>query len=262
MKPSKSLFSTLKKPYFVRRWGAISPKELRALEKHVGWMVEINQYKEYLTKYNTFHVFEWKPHDQEVLLDKDYYWEKEIKRSYFAGEHVPKSPTVFLKSGTNLRAFQSVLQIPNMGEVRNGNFKDFRCVFQDIPHLRNIHQVYSMFEGGRQYSPLQLVCMGIKVDTEQQNSNHELINYMQPILDNVLNKYKDLNYEKLISIAKGSNVQENKNGQRNAAHSSFKVSDSDDVRIFLSQIAELGLTTPKLVYKAKWLLFKKKTTGV
>lgn len=219
-----SLFlKALNAPEFVFKY-ARTRFSIPNLQRKVECSALTKKYAEYLSDYNTFALLQWRKRD-ESWFDEEYYWKEFVGRI----ERIPSmnQPTLFLREKLNNEAMRICLE----SSLPNG-INQYRCTFQNISEPGPIQTILDLTSADN--AKLELHTLGLR--TEGNN----IAAYIQSFLEESDNMYKDISYEKLLSIAKQS-----------------KESENSSVRKLINDLAENGLSRPSIVKHNEWLVLTK-----
>ncbi|AQZ12695.1 CBT1 (YKL208W) [Zygosaccharomyces parabailii] len=216
MSDNNLLLKVLNVPKFVYKY-ARRKNTVPNLQHKIELQALGKKYAEYESSYNTFALFQWRKQDY-TWFNKEYYWQ-EFARSYTADE-----PTIFLREKLNNEAMRSCLQ----SSLPQGA-SEYRCAFQNISGPGPLKSMLKLTKA--ENAKLELNTLGLR--TEGNN----MACYIQSFLEESENMYKDLSYEKLLSIARHSEKDKN-----------------SSIRQLINDLAETGLTSSSIVNDSNWLI--------
>lgn len=216
------ILKALEAPRFVYRYSR-TRSTIPNLQKKLECKVLAERYSSYLSNYNTFALFQWLP-SKNSTFDGNYFWKEFAQDMPFFNENA-----IFLKDKLHNEAMNNCLKstiLPASFEV------EYRCVFQTVSEPDPIESVLRFTTDPS--AKLQLCALGLRTD------RNSIAAYIQSLLEESEDMYKDISYEKLLSIAKRSR------------------SDKDrPTKELLDNLAEKGLTNSHLVGGDQWLILSK-----
>lgn len=226
----RKILDALHAPRFVYRYWFRNQHSLSDIERRVDKKVLSNRYDEYLTTYNTLVLFEWRK-DKIRDINKDHAWRRFADIVHSGGASNHNSMPIFLGDKINSIALENCLQTDCL---KPG--VEYRCSFQNILDVAPIEHLLDYTTASD--SKLKLHSLGLRINSQGDRPINNVATYIQPLLEDSINMYKDMNYEKLLRIAKGA-----------------KENNGTSVKQLLVRLAENGLLSPKLVRRNNWLMF-------
>lgn len=220
----KFLFDSLKAPRFVYQYWFKSAKTIKNLETRLASKACAAKYDEYLNSFNSLILYEWRK-QKDLTINRGYYWDK------LASELGPlRDPTasadgkfssLFLADKLNKEALQKCLQ----GDLLDDT-NEYQCSYHNITEVSQFDHLIDRITTNS--SKLQIHSLGLRLNFSGDKSINSFVGAIQPVLEESLNMYRDINYEKLLLIAK-------------------QAKSGNSVRDLLIKLAENGLSSPKLV---------------
>lgn len=211
-------------PRFLRRFPAVpGKKQFIRLEEKVTRDYIKQKYSELLSSYNTFYLYNWILDPDEFRINRDYIWQ-EFNDS--------KKGTVYpLKRRLKKSIFEKSIGLPFIGWNH-----ELRASFQSINALDDI-----ILRTSNRLSPYGI---GIRIDERHIEGIAEI----EPLLEESQNMYKNLNYQKLLDIAR-------QNRRNNTETNQSKQS----AKLFLEQLAQNKVLLPAISPDKKWLVLTRET---
>lgn len=226
----RKVLDALRAPRFVYRYCFRNQHLLSDIERKVDKKVLSNKYDEYLTTYNTLALFEWRE-DKIADINRGYYWRTFADTAHSGGASEQNSTHIFLEDKINSIALDSCLQTDCL---KPG--VEYRCSFQNILDVAPIERLLDYTTASD--SKLRLHSLALRISSQRDRPINKIASYIQPLLEDSVNMYKDIHYEKLLRIAKEA-----------------KEDNGTSVKRLLVKLAEDGLLSPKLVCRNDWLIF-------
>ncbi|QLG74664.1 hypothetical protein HG535_0G05470 [Zygotorulaspora mrakii] len=221
------ILDALNAPKFVYRYKSRAIGKDAKLTRSLEQEVQTCKYREILQSCNTFAIFDW-IEDNTTRINRRYYWDKFIKT---IRNDVQKGNIASLTAKLNNTAFSKALQIKNLKKAQ-----DYRCSFfsvQTVDGLETLLQAFNV-----ENCKLRLHSLGLRVVAQSgEPGGNSVASYIQALLEESTNMYTNINYDKLLKIAKASKNQSDQSGKR-----------------LLESLAEKGLSTPILANEDTWLL--------
>lgn len=215
-------------PKWVYRYPAIpSEADFKQLERKVIGRYLKREYTQLLTRYNTFYTFNWMGDPSRKIVDTDYSWRQFSKRC--------NGQLYSLKSRLNTKVFDKCIGVVDNDKssiIPSG--KDIRAAFQSVSILE---QILLEFPNN---SDLQLSSVGVRIG----NTSVKGISEIEPLLEEAQTKYKNLDYKKLLAIAKQSQTS----SQEGAVNRLM-------AKQFLEKLAKQKIMHPSTTADGQWLLF-------
>ena len=219
---SKFVLDTFKAPNFVYGFQKGQNKVRQRLHSKLGLPTTVDKYKESMDNLDSFVLMSWVP--QDINLDRDFFW------SSFTKDH---GKGVYFQDPINNNLFQTIVD-----ECFLDKRLEYRAWSQISLDIDSMNKV--LYSTKRDDSKIMVKCVGINANARQKNTN--VANYIQLLVNDSTEDYKNIDYQKLLQIAKD-----------NESHSSL----DNAFKQLLANLADLELSYPNLVYNDKWLLFTK-----
>lgn len=216
MSENNLLLKVLNAPKFVYKYTR-TKNTVPNLQHKIELQALGKKYTEYAFSYNTFALFQWRKQD-DTWFDKEYYWQE------FARACAVDEPTIFLRDKLNNEAMRSCLQSSLPQDT-----SEYRCAFHNISGPGPLQSMLELTKA--ENAKLELNTLGLR--TEGNN----IACYIQSFLEESENMYKDLSYEKLLSIARHSAKGKN-----------------SSIRQLINDLADTGLTSSNISNDSKWLI--------
>ena len=223
----KFILESLKAPAFVYRYRTDTKATVKNLECKLEPAVSANKYNALLNNYNTMILYEWF-HPNESVIDKEYYWQK-FANAIHMKTSSKEVPMIFLADDINHKGLQSCL-----GTNILNNASDCRCSFQNYVKASPLDKLIKKII--KNADKLKLHSLALRIDSHNDKAINNFVVSLQPVLEESMNMYQDIHYDKLLQIA------------RNAR-------SGNKVRDVLTSLADSGLSSPRLVRNGSWLIF-------
>ncbi|CCE92847.1 Cbt1p TDEL_0F00360 [Torulaspora delbrueckii] len=224
----KFILESLKAPAFVYRYRTDTKATVKNLECKLEPAVSANKYNALLNNYNTMILYEWF-HPNESVIDKEYYWQKFANAIHMKTSSNKEVPMIFLADDINHKGLQSCL-----GTNILNNASDCRCSFQNYVKASPLDKLIKKIT--KNADKLKLHSLALRIDSHNDKAINNFVVSLQPVLEESMNMYQDIHYDKLLQIA------------RNAR-------SGNKVRDVLTSLADSGLSSPRLVRNGSWLIF-------
>ena len=189
-----------------------------------------------LQSYNTLYLFSWQL-EKDRKINRDYYWNLFFENGFKNGGLDTTAPSLHLPEKINNSIFQECV-----GTKLSPSNEEYRLFLQRNPNIDSIESTLSYVEDNPS-SELTLKMMGLLINPEINISLMETISYIQPFLEESNNKYTNLDYTKLLELAKNSSTERDPNKLK--------------VKELLHGLARNDLSVPKLVKNGDWLILTK-----
>ncbi|CCD24467.1 Cbt1p NDAI_0D01530 [Naumovozyma dairenensis CBS 421] len=228
---NRVLFKGVKVPKFVQ-WSERNQKnDFQHLERQIEKDIAFKRYTTYLSEFNTFFIFTWRT-KEDYILNKDYYWNLFFRKGFNSGSLNSKIGSLFLSQRLNNTVFQKCLKIDFL-KPRT----EYRLFLQNNTDVEGLEEVINYTQTNRD---LQLHCVGMNVNPHAKSPMLGTLKYIQPLLEESNNLYKNIDYLKLLEIA--------------------KMQPSDEpgkvkIKYLLQLLAKSKLSSPKLVDDGRYLIF-------
>ncbi|GAV50664.1 hypothetical protein ZYGR_0AV00870 [Zygosaccharomyces rouxii] len=216
------LLKALDAPRFVYRYSRTRSTVPR-LQNKLECRVLAQKYSKYLSEYNTFALFQWHS-PKDLKFDKDYFW-KEFAHDVSSSNQ----NAIFLEDKVHNEAMNNSLK---SSIISPSDDTEYRCTFQTVSEPHPIE--YMLRLTGKPNTKLQLHTLGLRTE------GNIIASYIQSLLEESENMYKDLSYEKLLSIAKRSRSDRDK-----------------PIKELLNNLAENGITNSRIMGTEQWLVLSK-----
>ncbi|CEP63149.1 Cbt1p LALA0_S07e03510g [Lachancea lanzarotensis] len=237
---------------FVSRYGFKGDPSKIEISTELIKSMTLDRYSRYLNFYNCFVLL--RPRDSRFhLRHKNLLWRSFCRdtSSLYDKESTLQSvqnPTsapspVFFEKPPKMALLNELL-----GCELNDNGKDCFCFFQNLDSLHStaaFRQYLERTKSSKSVTDFEPVAVAINMDDHSSPA----ISYIQPLLEDSAQIYSDLNYEKLLRIAK---------------HSQTKSSDPmrKEVKRILEAFAENGFLIPRMAKRGRWLLLTAESPAV
>lgn len=224
----RALLEALNAPKFAYRYQLKDSKMNSHTKKQLVTNVLTEKFEKYLCEYSNFALFDWAD-DGLRKINRNYFWNEYANQNSNAGQN---ERAMFFPDRLNNRAFENSLQFKWLGSLT-----EYRCSFQNVQDMRPLMELLDSTTASG--SKLRLHSLGLRVKSNKRSPPiSSIASYIQPLLEESMNMYTNLNYDKLLRIAKQS-----------------KTHTDNAARSLLVRLAENGLSSPKLVNDDNWLLF-------
>ncbi|CCK71078.1 Cbt1p KNAG_0G00200 [Huiozyma naganishii CBS 8797] len=221
-------------PQFVYKYGrSLSAGELKRFEQRLAYPLLRDNYQEFLKKYNTLYLFRWS-HD-DWTLDRRYFWHRFLKKIGETDVDHHSSNRVHIK------AIQEATGIP-LGVDQNDNL---RYLFKHNKDIRDVNSSVEKVLATAPKNHLELLSVGTKLsDLNGTASSTALLgaNYIKPLVEESLSMYQDLDYDKLLQLARNTK-NESPTGPKQVA------------KQLLRNVTSGQLTRPAMSKSRDWLFF-------
>ncbi|EDO19644.1 hypothetical protein Kpol_1018p184 [Vanderwaltozyma polyspora DSM 70294] len=217
---SSQLLKVLQAPGFVHSNNAKASELSNQLRKDLGGTLIRDRYNDHLKYSDSLVMFSWLPY--EGTMNKHYYWDSFAKQN---------NRGTFFRQPIQSNEFEKEIQLPFLDSRT-----DYRLWFQDNMEIDNLN---SILKSTLSNDKLQVECVGLNINARENGSS--IAKHIQSLLIESTEKYKNIDYEKLLQIAKNKDIP-----------------DIDkSIKQFLLNLADLELSKPNLVQRNQWLLFTK-----
>ena len=217
-------------PKWVKRYPAVpNAAQFKQLETKVIDRYLAKEYNQLLSRYNAIYRFNWIKHNDRKVIDLDHTWKQYMKP--YTGQ------LYLLKSKTNTRVFAKCMGLlpDSKNNITPWN-KDTRMAFQSVSVLEQL--LLDLPSNG----DLQLTGVGVRLGKGAMEGVSEI----EPLLEEAQNRYKDLDYNKLLSIAKQGQKGVGAGGESRQA-----------AKLFLERLAKQNIMHPSTTTDGQWLLFSR-----
>ncbi|CAI4044320.1 Cbt1p SKDI_11G0140 [Saccharomyces kudriavzevii IFO 1802] len=261
---SSEVLKALKTPKFVLKYGKVTSGQRFKLKCKIKEKLCENKYQEYLNEYNTFLLYDWESSGAVSTTDSSYslpyLWKEFIREAVVKGAINDKFPTVFMKKRLRNFAMGRCLGLEFLTDP-SGSAHEYRCLFQtvqDIPYLSKLILFKSMPSVPIR---LRVHTIGININSGPNRSVassaggeagiNEAVSYIQPLLEESSRMYRNLDYWKLLKIAR-ANTQDGPLDESTPIKS--------QVKLLLDQLATNQMTSPSVTDHGghNWLIFTRK----
>ncbi|CAR21887.1 Cbt1p [Lachancea thermotolerans CBS 6340] len=244
----------------ITRYGGKHSGSRSKLERKVLEEMTAGCYSRYLANYNCFVLLQWREIEGVGRANRARMWRRlcegvnEAYRTSGAASGaassaenigIPPSP-VFFEHPLDTRLFARVLQTKHLCQKQK-----LLCSFQRLSSPESATALLQYLElaakpadrsdGDAAFEP---VVVGVKLASRDSS----VVSHIQPLLEESSKMYQDLNYEKLLQIAKCKSI-----GDADPAKSQAKK--------VLVALAENKLSKPRLADNQQWLLFTSYAQG-
>lgn len=216
------ILKALDAPRFVYKYSK-TKDTVPELQHQVECRILTKKYSKYLSNHNTFALFQWRP-SKDLEIDKEYFWKKFVHSLDHSNPNA-----IFLKDELHNEAMNASL---NSSMLSRSYDDDYRCTFQTVSEPSPIKNMLRL-TGGLD-TRLQLHTLGLRT------KDNNIASYIQSLLEESENMYKDLSYEKLLSIAKKTRSDKDK-----------------PIKELLYNLAENGIINSRIVGTGQWLVLSK-----
>lgn len=216
------ILKALDAPRFVYRYSK-TKSTIPELQNQLECRVLARKYSKYLSNYNTFALFQWRS-PTDLKFDKEYFWKEFAHNVGYSNQNA-----IYLEDKLHNEALNISLK---SSVISPGENTEYRCKFQTVSEPHPIEHMLRLTDDPN--ARLQLHTLGLRI------GDNNIASYIQPLLEESENMYKNLSYEKLLSIAKKSRSDRDK-----------------PVKQLLYDLAENGITNSKIVGTEQWLVLSK-----
>ncbi|CAI4578407.1 BAQ_1a_G0031270.mRNA.1.CDS.1 [Saccharomyces cerevisiae] len=262
---SSEVSKVLKTPKFVLRYGNVSGKQRFALKRKINYKLRESKYQEYLNEYNTFVLYDWENSGAGSLVDSSYnlpsLWKEFITEGISKGAINDKLPTVFMKRKLTNSALGHCLGLDFLTDPSESEH-EYRCMFQTVQDIPSLSQLILFNSMPNVSVRLKLHTIGININFgckrslisnggDQDTEMSEAVSYIQPLLEESSRMYRNLNYWKLLKIARNNKKDE-------PLDQSTRI--KSQVKLLLSQLATNRITSPSVTDHGghNWLIFTRR----
>ncbi|KAJ1056280.1 Cbt1p [Saccharomyces cerevisiae] len=262
---SSEVSKVLKTPKFVLRYGNVSGKQRFALKRKINYKLRESKYQEYLNEYNTFVLYDWENSGAGSLVDSSYnlpsLWKEFITEGISKGAINDKLPTVFMKRKLANSALGHCLGLDFLTDPSESEH-EYRCMFQTVQDIPSLSQLILFNSMPNVPVRLKLHTIGININFgckrslisnggDQDTEMSEAVSYIQPLLEESSRMYRNLNYWKLLKIARNNKKDE-------PLDQSTRI--KSQVKLLLSQLATNRITSPSVTDHGghNWLIFTRR----
>lgn len=221
----KRILNYLRAPRFVYKY-QLHNSSIRQLERKVVDDVAASKYNWFLSTYNTMLLFEWPKSD---IIDRDYYWREFARSVDQKSSSSGDSSTIYFSEKISNRALDTCLNTKLLTAD-----SEHRCLFHNGLEASSLADLVESVNENT--GELKLKLMALRVNFEGDKGVNDFVTSLQPVLEESMNMYKDVHYEKLLQLAR-------------------QTKDDNSVKDVLAKLAENNLSSPRLVRNNSWLLF-------
>ncbi|QLL34607.1 hypothetical protein HG536_0G04690 [Torulaspora globosa] len=224
LRGQRKIFDSLGAPSFAYRYQLYDRDTVGTLEQKLAERIAAAKYDWFFQNHSSMLLFEW-PSDRTV--DRDYYWREfaNCVNRTFDGD----SATTFLSDKLSNEALDSCLGTP----IASGR-AEHRCMFQKGLEARSLAKLVDSV--AQNASGLRLKALAFRLESEGEKHSNNFVASLQPVLEESMNMYRDIHYEKLLKIAR-------------------QAKSDNSAKDVLAKLAENDLTSPRLVRDGSWLMF-------
>ncbi|QLQ82677.1 hypothetical protein HG537_0H04400 [Torulaspora globosa] len=223
LRGQKRIFDSLGTPRFVYRYQLYDRDSVGALEKRLADRIAVEKYEWLFQSNSSMLLFDW---HREKGFDRDYYW-REFAHCVNGAVNAGAGAT-FVSDKLRNAALDGCL-----GAVVASGRAEHRCMFHKGLDTRSLAQLVDSAVQNTEGLRLKALALRLNFEGEMASS---FVASLQPVLEESINMYKDIHYEKLLQIAK-------------------QTKSDNAVKDVLAKLAENDLTSPRLVRNNSWLMF-------
>lgn len=223
LRGQKRIFDSLGAPSFAYRYQLYDRDTVGTLERRLADRVVAAKYEWFLQSNSSMLLFDW--HGGKAG-DREFYWREfanSVNRALDNG-----AMATFLAGKLRNEALDSCL-----GAAVASGGADHRCVFCKGLDARSLAKLLDSV--AQRAGELRLKALALRLDFEGEKHSN-FVASLQPVLEESMNMYTDIHYEKLLQIAK-------------------QAKSDNAVKDVLAKLAENDLTSPRLLRNNGWLLF-------
>lgn len=261
---SSEVLRVLKTPKFVSKYGNVTGKQRSFLKWKIQDKICESKYQEYLNEYNTFVLYDWEGSNaaaagEDSSYNMPYLWQEFIREGVSKGKINDRLPTVFMKKKLRNSAMGRCLGLDFLTEPSQSTH-EYRCLFQTVQDITYLSQL--LLFNSTQNIPMRLKVhtIGININSGPKRSvvrnasdtgMNEAVSYIQPLLEESSRMYRNLNYWKLLKIARRDVHDEPLDGS---------TSIKSHVKLLLDQLATNQMTSPSITDHGghNWLIFTRR----
>ncbi|CCH60863.1 hypothetical protein TBLA_0D03640 [Henningerozyma blattae CBS 6284] len=240
--------------FILKNLNTIKHNNNTLVQKIIKNKANYKAYTEFFTKYDTFLMFTIKP-------DTHLYSKSELKYNWLNFTQVLKSQgilssrcsTMILQEPINKRMMNSVMKT----DICVGNSENsFHGIFQNTDKITNIQTILKITE--EHNFNFQMHALGFQISSS--NTSSEILNFIskiQPFIQRNNEKYKNLSYSKLLSLAEHGNPQNEEFINNKGRNHDDICTSAESITPVLQALASHHLLFPRVIRNSSYLIFSK-----